>query len=212
MLLIDTDMLVLLAASDLLEQVVALLGFEMKDVRRLGAAIHQVRKSKSFRDQYGQEILEAALPRIESITVAEPATDLELLNRLNESIDPGEAQLVAVAAGQRGTLLVSGDKRAIRDLAACGDSGCIQSMKGRIVTLEAVLWMLLRNTDARDLHGFLQVASFHKTLRIVFTEANLATDGGCAAAVRSYFIGADRDSAGLLYNPDPELLSASASG
>jgi hypothetical protein len=203
MLLIDTDMLVLLAASGLLDRAVTKLGYETKDVRRLAAATHQIRKSKALRDQYGAEALEAALPRIVAIAVVAPAANMDLLDLLNESMDPGEAQLVAVAAGKCDTLLISGDKRAIRDLVACGNADCIQSMQGRIVTLEALLWILLQELEPKTLHAALLVAGSHKTLRIVFSESNLASSDGCALAVRSYFIDASQGAAGLLYNPDP---------
>jgi len=98
MLLIDTDMLVLLSATGLLDRVVTQLGFGIADVRRLAAAPHQVRKNKKLRDQFGAEALEEALPLIDSIPVIEPVADLELLDRLNQVMDAGEAQLFAMAA------------------------------------------------------------------------------------------------------------------
>lgn len=79
-------------------------------------------------------------------------------------------------------------------------------MQGRVVTLECVLWMLVKRSGARAVHADLRIAASHKTLRIIFTEANLAATDGCAAAIRSYFNSVDRDSAGLLYNPDPDAL------
>ncbi len=206
MLLIDTDMLVLLAASGLLKRVVALLGYEMKDVRRLAAATHQVARSKSLRDQYGREVLETALPEIDVIAVAEPAMDLELLDRLNASMDPGEAVLVAVAASRADALLVTGDKRAIEDLIACADADCMKFMQGKMVSLEAVLWILLKEQGAHQLHSRLRIAPSHKTLRVIFSEENLASKDGCASAIRSYFANLDGNSAGLLYNPDPAGL------
>lgn len=206
MLLIDTDMLVLLAVSGLLDRVAARLGYEMKDVRRLDAATHQIRKSKSLRDQYGSAALDSALPRIQEIAVVEPAVDTDLLDRLNDWIDPGEALLVAVAAAHRHSLLISGDKRAIRQLARCGDESCIQSMQGRIVTLEAVLWILLKDMAPRSIHPMFMAASFHKTLRVVFSRSNLDSADGCIEATRSYFISARAESAGLLYDPDPGRL------
>ncbi len=56
-LLLDTDMLVLLTAAGLLESVSHHLGYAPDQIRRLPAAVHQVRKSKRFRDTYGEAVL-----------------------------------------------------------------------------------------------------------------------------------------------------------
>lgn len=121
-------------------------------------------------------------------------------------MDAGEAQLFAMAASRGDALLVSGDKRAILGLAESGESDCLESMQGRVVTLESVLWMLVKSFGARKVHADLRIAASHKTLRIIFTEANFSAEDGCAAAIRSYFNSANKESAGLLYNPDPDAL------
>lgn len=200
MLLIDTDMLVLLAASGLLERVVVQLGYTMQEVRRLPASIHQIRKSRSLRNQYGAVVLERALPLVEAIEEVGAARDQALLDQLNAVMDAGEAQLTALAVEHHGSLLVSGDKRALRGLMNCADPVLLQAMQGRIVTLEAALWLLLRDSPVSELRDALQIAPLHATLRIVFSEVNLSSADGCESAVSSYLANLKTEFGDLLYN------------
>ncbi len=207
-LLLDTDMLVLLTAAGLLESVAHHLGYAPNQIRRLPAALHQVRKSKRFRDTYGEAVLQRIAAPISAIKEVEPPTDLELLDVLNATMDPGEAQLVAIAACQECTLLASGDKRAIGDLTRSGASDCIKAMSGRIVSLEAVLWILIGATDPRQVRtSFLPVLG-HATLRIVLSEHAVSDQERCRDGIRNYFNDLDGHALGMLYNPAPERLGA----
>jgi hypothetical protein len=177
----------------------------MADVRRLAAASHQVLRSRSFRDAYGSEVLAAVLPAVEGIPVIGPLDNLDLLDRLNPLMDPGEALLFASAAGQPASLLCTGDKRAIQALAADGPADCVAALQGRVVTLEAVLWCLLQERGARALHEAYRVAPRHRTLRVVLSETAAGSNEACAASIRSYYRDLARTAAGLLYCPDPDL-------
>ena len=203
MLLIDTDVLVLLAASGLLEQVASCLGYASSQLRRLSAAPHQIRKSKSFRDQFGQQVLLKVEPIIESILEAEPPTDLSLLEELNDLnfIDPGEAQLIAIAASQQSSLLVTGDKRAVIALAESPAQSCIDAMQGKIVPLEAAVLMLLAKTPAFDLRQAFSAVLHHKTLRIVLSENTTSSHDNCIEAVQSYYKDLRRQSNGCVFLP-----------
>lgn len=207
-LLLDTDMLVLLTAAGLLDSVAHHLGYAPDQIRRLPAALHQVRKSKRFRDTYGEAVLQRIVAPISAIKEVEPPTDLELLDVLNATMDPGEAQLVAIAASQECTLLASGDKRAIGSLMRSGASDCIKAMSGRIVSLEAVLWILIGATDPRQIRtSFLPVLG-HATLRIVLSEHAVADQERCRDGIRNYFNDLDGNALGMLYNPAPDKLGA----
>jgi hypothetical protein len=203
LLLIDTDVLVLLAASGLLEQVTLSLGYASGQLRRLSAAPHQIRKSKSFRDQFGQEVLIKVEPIVEAISEAEPPTDLILLDKLNsmDFIDEGEAQLMALAASQQASLLVTGDKRAVIALAESSAHSCIDALQGRIVPLEATLLILLVKTQACDLRKAFSSVLQHKTLRIVLSENTTSNHEKCIEAVRSYYEDLRRQSSGVLIKP-----------
>lgn len=206
MLLVDTDMLVLLIASGYLDQVAESLGFARDDIRCLPAAIHQVRRSASFRDTYGTDVLQRTVPQIEAVRVIETAKDSALLEQLNDCVDPGEAILIAAALEHDGSLLMSGDKRAVRALAARGPPACIETLRDRVVTLEAVLWLLLKKHAVSEVRNSFDCVIQHRTLRIVLSDSAVADGAECRSAVRSYFNELCREAKGLLFNPDPDGL------
>lgn len=200
-------MLVLLVASGTLECVAQHLGYTIEDVRRLPAAIHQVRKSSSFRNTYGEAILQRVAPLIEGILEAPFPENVELLDALCDVVDVGEAQLMALAVANKCTLLASGDKRAINDLANSGAAeGCVVELQGRIVCLEAVLWMLVNESDAQKIRVAFNPVISHKTLKIVLSEHAVEQDERCLSGIRSYFNDIAKTSRGLLFNPSPDLL------
>lgn len=203
LLLIDTDVLVLLAASGFLGHVASSLGYASSQLRRLSAAPHQIRKSKSFRDQFGQEVLLKVEPIVATILAAEPPADLDLLHDLNsmDFIDEGEAQLMALAASQPSSLLVTGDKRAVIALAGSTAYSCIDALKGKIVPLEAALLILLAKTQACDLREAFFSVLQHKTLRIVLSENTTSNHDSCTEAVQSYYDDLHRQTNGLLIKP-----------
>lgn len=211
-LLLDTDMLVLLTAAGLLELVARHLGYEPDQIRRLPASVHQVRKSKRFRDTYGEAVLQRIAAPISAIKEVEPPTDLDLLDALNASMDPGEAQLVAIAAAGHCTLLASGDKRAVLDLTRSGGKACITAMRGRIVSLEAVLWILVAEADPRQIRMAFMSVLGHATLRIVLSEHAVADLERCRDGIRNYFNDLDGHAQGMLYNPAPDKLGARSNG
>lgn len=207
MLLIDTDMLVLLVASGKLEQVARHLGYEANQVRRLPAAIHQVRKSRSFRNNYGESVLQKIAPIIEGIPEVESPDDVDLLDTLVDVVDEGEALLMAIAAASESTLLISGDKRAIADLAGSKEAEiCVQELQGRIITLEAILWVLVTKDGGEAIRADFSPVIGHKTLRIVLSAHAAADNQRCLDGIRSYFNNTSRTAQGLLFNPSPDLL------
>jgi len=205
-LLVDTDMLILLAATGLLERVATSLGYTIAQMRRLPAAPHQIQRGRRFRDTYGQDVLQRVAPIISTIKEADLPSDLDLLGALTNLVDPGEAQLMAIAARDRCTLLVSGDKRAIAGLAESNATSCIQSLQGKIVSLEAVLWSLLSEDSAEDVRKAFAPVLNHKTLKIVLSEHAVADHSRCRAGVISYYNDLHRQAKGVLYNPDPDQL------
>lgn len=201
-------MLVLLTASGNLEKVTQMLGYSPDQVRRLDAAIHQVRGSKKFRDVYGEAVLQQIAPVIEQIPAASAPDDLDLLDALHSIVDEGEAQLMALAAPAENTLLATGDKRAIRDLARSGATECIRQLQGRIVTLEALLWMLIVDANAVTVRDAFQPVLGHKTLRVVLSHHAAQDDRRCLDGVKHYFNGISADAGGLLFNPAPDELGS----
>jgi hypothetical protein len=206
LLLVDTDMLILLLASGMLKRVAEGLGYSPNQLRRLSAAPHQVRKSKRFRDTYGEAVLQRIGPLVTEIPEADAPTDLELLDTLNAFVDEGEAQLMALAAAQECTLLVSGDKRAVAGLIESGAAACIDSLKGKVVSLEAVLWTLVASLPAPDVRDAFKPVLSHATLRIVLSEHAVADRARCLAGIRTYYDDLHKGTRGVLFNPAPDQL------
>lgn len=209
LLLIDTDMLILLLASDMLERVAESLGYSPLQLRRLSAVPHQIRKSKRFRDNYGQAILQRIEPMVAAIPEADAPIDLELLDTLKSFVDEGEAQLMALAAAQQCTLLISGDKRAIAGLVKSGVTECIDALRGKVVSLEAVLWILLEKLTALEVRDAFRPVLDYSTLRIVLSDHAIADRARCLEGIRSYYEDLYRGASGVLYNPSASYLGIS---
>jgi len=206
-LLLDTDMLVLLVASKTLEIVVRRLGYTQSAVRRLPAAIHQIRKSTSFRNTYGEAVLQRIAPLIEGVPEAPAPRDRKLLDNLNDVVDVGEAMLMALAVEDKCTLLASGDKRAIIDLAGSEFAGdCVEKLQGRIVCLEAVLLILVTEYNAQEVRAAFSPVISYKTLKILLSEHAVADEDRCLSGIRSYYNDIAKTTRGLLFDPSPDCL------
>lgn len=135
-LLIDTDAFCKLGIAGLLEDVVRLLGTTLAESARLPALPHMLKRGK-LRRTFGEEPCNALLAVAETIpTIPEASADWlgELVNL--DGVDPGEALLLAVAA-ERGLLLVSGDKRALRSVRYV--ERLVHALCERVVVMEAAL-------------------------------------------------------------------------
>lgn len=204
-LLVDTDMLILLTASGMLNPVARRLGYSPSQVRRLSPVVHQIRKSKRMRDTYGEQILASIVGDIEQIACVDPPPITCMLDALSKVVDVGEALLMTVAASTASTLLVSGDKRAIRDLAASGPKSCVRALNGRIVCLEAVIWMLIEDLGLRAIQTAFSALMHHKTLGIILGNTGEAE---CLEAARSYYNDLHATADDTLYNPAPGTLGS----
>jgi len=205
-LLVDTDILIALASSGTLESVASKFGFAVNQLRRLDAAVPQIRRGKRFRDVYGEAVLCRILPVVESLEVIDAPNNLELLDQLNRHMDSGEALLLAAAIENGCPYVLTGDKNAVRALAESRINACIRALQGRIVILEAVLWMLVAENQPAEVREWFRDLTDHKTLRVVLSEHVTVDHATCQGAIRSYYDEVYRDANGLLYNPDPDRL------
>lgn len=162
-LLVDSDAFCKLGATDLFESGVALLEGDPARVERLTALPHMLRRSRALRAKLGQPLADALAARADLLPSA-PVADPRLVDELVgvDEIDPGEVQLLALAADET-LLLVSGDKRALR--AVCQLDSLVPMLNGKLVCLEALLLALCVR------HGAAQVcaaASNHRNLDGIF--------------------------------------------
>ena len=142
--LFDTDAFCKLSISNLLTDAVNILGVDLKECGRLPALLYMLRRGR-LRKSLGEESSDNLIPVAESIPIVDQASDkwLDLLTSVHD-IDPGEAQLMALAA-ESGLLIVTGDKRALRSIKNIQQF--TEALAGRIVVLEAILIALC------DKHG-----------------------------------------------------------
>jgi hypothetical protein len=182
-LLVDSDVFCKLGIGNLLSDALEALDASVSDCGRLPALPHMLRKGKLTR-VYGAEACASLVPLAEQMQTI-PAADTTWLDPLSsvEAIDPGEAQLFAIAA-RNNVSLITGDKRALRALK--GINGYAETLAGRIVVLEAILIALcnrLGHSEVRRRLGSLTTTD--KTLMICFSEGNLDPRSALAAYYRS---------------------------
>lgn len=138
-LLLDSDAFCKFAAAGLFEAAAEAVGVSMLECARLAALPHMLRRG-ALRRRLGDPIADAILPLAAAVPVA-PAASAAWADRLVgvSEIDPGEAQLLAVAAEQH-LLLMTGDKRSLA--AVRGVEGFLAALRGKIVLPEVVFLRL----------------------------------------------------------------------
>lgn len=138
-LLVDSDLFCKLAASGLLVEAVEAVGFRVQDCNRLPALPHMLRKGRMRKrfDGFDPDAIARQADGIGHLT----DTSIAWLDDFVavQEVDPGEAQLFAVAA-EHGFMVATGDKRALKGLSVL--PGPAAALSGRIVVLEAVLLRL----------------------------------------------------------------------
>ncbi len=193
LLLIDSDLFILLSASGLLDRVVELLGFSIKQVRCLSALPHMLRKpNRSWRRKYPQQILDRALIDVNRIVSLSDRPDsdetFDRLIKADDDMDGGEALLYTTLCERNACLLGSGDKRAMKVLGAMKDLSDIrQQVAGRVVSLEVVCELLLKADDVAEItEAFLPLCDVNQTLIVLFGSGRPFTTKDRLEAVASY--------------------------
>lgn len=173
-LLVDTDAFCKLAAADLLDDVLALLGVSREQCAVLPALPHMLGKGP-LRMRYGDATADG-LRRLTGEFPVAPGASEEWLDMLAAvpRIDPGEAQLFALAA-EHGIRVLTGDKRALEALARV--NSIHPHLEGRIVSLEAALAGLTKEKPEAQLRqkGTI-LAQYDQMARAIF--ASTGTDLG----------------------------------
>ena len=158
-LLIDSDIFVLLSAAGLLDDLVACLGFELSAARRLDALPHQLQRGRSFR-RYDEAARSEALTRCHEIrSIEDRPTSSEHWEKLIsvDYIDEGEAFLFAKLAEASASLLTTGDQRSLIALGkAEGLNSFRDEIRGRVVSLESALLLLVQSVGAQSVGEALQ--------------------------------------------------------
>ena len=172
LLLIDSDIFINLSAAGLLERSIKLLGFQVKNTRRLDALKNQIQKGSVFQ-RYSQEIRQTVLAdckKIAPITHAPGKYDVQDRLARVDYIDVGEALMFALMAEHPSYFMATGDKRSLTALAQNSELVSIRnSLAGRIICLETIICLLVQHDGLKPIAtSFTPLAPYHKTLRIFF--------------------------------------------
>lgn len=169
-LLVDTDAFCRLAASGLLGDVAALFEASIEDCGRLPALPHMLRRGR-LREAFGASVCDALLPLANAMPPC-GSPSASWLDRLTavESIDPGEALLLATGA-ESGLPVVTNDKRALRALRSV--AGFSAALSGRIVVLEAILIALCRRLGTAEVRRRIQpMTAADQMVQVCFSPEN----------------------------------------
>lgn len=181
-LLFDTDLFCKLGIAGLLDAALDVLGSSAAHCARLPALPHMLRRGR-LPKLYGVERCAALAVRAESFPVI-PTPSMRLLDALTGAtdVDPGEAQLFAVAA-ELGLLLVTGDKRAVRVVTKI--PAFRDTLAGRIVTFEAVLLSLCTRLGDGVIRDALHPLAEDNVVRVCFSPKNASPADGLRSYVNS---------------------------
>ena len=149
-LLVDTDAYCKLEAAQLFTDSIKLLGLRVEDCGRLPALPYMLQRGR-LRQRLGPEVADTIKAEVARMPVAMKPSDTWLAPlAASDSFDPGEAQLLAVAA-EHGRLLLTGDKKAIKYIKDI--PGFVEALDGRIIVLEAILADLCQEIGVEDLRS-----------------------------------------------------------
>lgn len=179
--LVDSDAFCRLASGDLFNDALAILGTTVHECGCLPALPYMLRRG-SLPKTYGPETCANLVDLAESIDCVSDPDPLWLERvALIPEIDVGEAQLFAFAAANS-LMVVTGDRRALRALKDI--AGYADALAGRIIAMEALLWVLcdrLGHAEVRRRLGGLTATDV--TLKICFSADNRDPRG----ALESYY-------------------------
>lgn len=194
-LFIDNDVFILLAGCGLLNDLVEAFGVEQAQCFRLPTLPFVIRNNKKIAAQFSEEALESASAACEKVAALAEESDATIIRRLQEArgrvsdeiIDGGEAILFAALIRDSNSMILTGDKRSLRVFATSPELTDLRAeVAGRVLCLEKMLEVLVRQLGAAHVAEQLAAAPLHKTVRIIFSPGVLANPGDLETAITSY--------------------------
>ena len=179
-LLFDNDILSVLGAAGLVDEVVAILAVDRSRVYRLDSLTYMLRRGTRLGAGWDARYRMQALAAAERIDVWREQPSAELLQRFQDvpDVDAGEAGLFASLAEQPLYLLASGDKRALR--AICQEPGLRairDAVAGRVICFESVLAALVDGYGHVPIgNAFAPLRTYYGSLNLVFTDHILSQE------------------------------------
>jgi hypothetical protein len=141
---LDNDIILKLVACDLFWEAMSSLNLHLQDLRVLADAKYVFQKSRRVKQQYPQEIREAAIAIVSECHMIEANPNNELSQLQIEGIDPGEVILISATLSLEFFYLVTGDKRCLQALAGEEQVREIyKRLQGKCVCLEQLIFKLI---------------------------------------------------------------------
>lgn len=189
-LLVDSDAFLLFAGAGLLERAVGLAGFPPDATYRLAALPHMISGSRSLERKYPLETRQRALLACSRFPALGDRPSDEMFQLLLDipQVDSGEALLYALLAERPSCYLLSGDKRAMVQVASSPNAAPVRTaVAGRVIPIEVLLKSLIQSDGVQmTASRFRDLLTSHETLQVVFSAGNLAEANQCRAALDSY--------------------------
>lgn len=187
----------------MLNKIEEIFSCESEDIFILPSAKYYISKSSSIRKKYSQDIIDAALIAIENYNVIpDKFVSQEKFIVLSniEGIDSGEQILFSVDIPDEEYLILTGDKRSLREL-SINSKNISDSHKGKVVCLEVLLLELLKYIPFEDLTQKVKASNFcsDTVIRLCFNQESL-TFGKVTEGLNSYVLSLKSETELLLYD------------
>jgi hypothetical protein len=182
---------------ELLEEACKLLGLTPSNTRRLAALPFVAKKILK-----GEPALKEVLEFCDNYRAVTEGDDPKVLAQVLASpkIDGGEARLFAIAANDKNTVVITGDKRSV--LALAGDPKLrvvALKLRGRIEILETIMMRLTKSQGFESVRQHvLSAPGVDTTLGLAFETQEADREGHCRAALTSEESQIDKLHSGLL--------------
>ena len=212
-LYVDNDIVHKLAAVGLFDAVLLSLGATRPDVFVVGSARFKFFVAKETAKgvkRYGEETHRKICDIINGVNSLSQEPDVAGLEQLKDVVDihAGEAVLFAVAAADPDALLLTGDKNALRALAASEATDLLERLRGRVLCFEQLLLRVIESQTfdvVRD--AVAPERNVDGATKMIFSNGTMTEEAHAMEGLTS-FLGSLRGETGLLLQAEaPPPLS-----
>jgi hypothetical protein len=175
-LFVDNDILLKLASAGLLKNLNNIFSVDDSSIFVLPTAKNYISKSKKVKHKYSQEVIENILTAIDKYSkIPDEYIDNDLFLRLSDidEIDSGEQILFSIKSAINDFLILTGDKKAIRQLYSHNELIEIASgLKNKIVCLECLFLKLMEQHNFEEFAESIRESNYcgDKTIELVFQQ------------------------------------------
>lgn len=185
---LDNDIFLKLVACDLFDEALEILNIKESDLRVLPSARYYFRKKKRYPEALRIKVTETA-QHYQTIIISssEAINEVEKLQKY-ESIDDGEAILVAATREEESFWLITGDKRFLRTLANSPELDLISSrLQGKVICLEQLIRKLIfKQGFNKTLTNVLPARQYDTALKSIFGSGKQCTKDNVLKSLEAY--------------------------